>query len=128
MGAFSGIKGIILQFIIGGIIVAGTTTIAQKFSTKWAAVFWSFPFTLIPVVIIMYTSKENRNKISSFILQSVPSLINLMVFLLAFGFILKKLGFWKSFGISVSLWVVLSIVFILSVCPSPFKNGKCIKI
>ena len=51
----------LIQFIIGGIIIAGTGYLAENLSTKAAAIFWAMPITLIPIILFLYYENQ-KNK------------------------------------------------------------------
>lgn len=124
------------QFAIGGAVVGLTSIIALYISTKWASLFWSIPFTLFPVIIVLYLqTKKDRGlsrantETTNFSGQTFISLF-MLLFLVGTLWVCMYTGmsFWKSVGTSVGVWVAVALVYSLAVCPSPFKGGKCIRV
>ena len=124
------------QFAIGGAVVGITSIIALYISTKWASLFWSIPFTLFPVIIVLYlqTKKDKGQgqavlETTNFAGQTFISLI-VLLFLVGTLWICMYTGmpFWKSAGTSIGVWAAVALVYALVVCPSPFKGGKCISV
>ena len=119
----------LIQFITGGTIVAGTGYLAENFSTKAAAIFWALPFTLIPVIIFLnYHNKTPIKTIRDLLLGNIPSSIVLVLWILILYFLLSYFKFWQSLGISFLCFGLLAAIYWITICPSPFKNGSCIKI
>lgn len=122
------------QFAIGGAIVGITSIIALYMSTKWASLFWSIPFTLFPVIIVLYIHAKNKDgetkantEVTNFAGQTFISLIVLMSLVFSLWLCLYKgVSFWKSLGIASAVWVAVAVAYALAVCPSPFENGGCI--
>lgn len=115
-------KDLALNFIAGGIVVAGTALIATKVSSKWAALFWSLPLTLLPVIIYLHFKKAKQEDIARLVKNIIPGLLVLIGYVVILYFALKKFSFWEAFGISAVGFVILGIVFTLAV-----KSDKRIK-
>ena len=117
-------------------MVGLTSIIVLYISTKWASLFWSIPFTLFPVIIVLYlqTKKEQglgkaNRETTNFAGQTFISLF-VLLFLVGtlWACMYSGMEFWKSFGTSVGVWIAVAIVYSLAVCPSPFRGGKCISV
>ena len=119
----------LIQFIIGGIIIAGTGYLAENFSTKSAAIFWAMPFTLIPVILFLYYENKTPIKtIRNLLIENIPSISVLLLWVLILYFLLSYFSFWASLGISFACFGILAGIYWIIFCPSPFKNGSCLKI
>ena len=118
----------LIQFIIGGIIISGTGYLADNFSTKMAALFWALPITLLPILIFAYyESKTPKITIKNLLYHNIPTIIILLLWIILFYFLLDYFHFWPGLGISLACFCILAGIYWLIFCPSPFKNGLCIK-
>ena len=118
----------LIQFIIGGIIISGTGYLADNFSTKMAALFWALPITLLPILIFAYyESKTSQITIKNLLYHNIPTIIILLLWIILFYFLLDYFHFWPGLGISLACFCGLAGIYWLIFCPSPFKNGLCIK-
>ena len=104
---------LLVSFLVGGIVVVGTTLIANKFSSKWAALFWCFPLTLLTVIIFLYYQKVNKTYIRDFVGNVIPALFVLFGYIIIFWIALKNNNFWKAFIISLFGFVILAIIFLI---------------
>ena len=119
----------LLEFLVGGCVVLGTTEIAHNFSTKWASLFFAFPWSLIIVLIFMHYNKTSTEKISQFLLGTSISLVMGIIFIVSYGLLLKKYTLSKSGGIATGIFMVFAVIYIITICPSPFADSKnCIKL
>ena len=119
----------LIQFIIGGIVIAGTGYLAENLSTKAAALFWSIPITLLPVLIfIYYESKKPELTIRNFLFDNIPTVCMLLLWIISLYFLLGYFLFWKALGFSCIIFIILASIYWMTFCPSPFKNGSCVKI
>ena len=118
--------GIVLQFLIGGTIVAVASYLARTTSSKVANLFWAIPMTFIPVIIYLYLNKIPRTKITSYTGNMLPSLLILLLYFTSLFLLLKtKLNFWLVFTIAIVIWGILIALYWIFICPSPF-GGVCI--
>ena len=106
----------LLQFLIGGLIVTGTTYLVENFNTKIAAIFWSLPYTLFPVMFTMWYKHTTNKDIAQLGLHSAYSLIILFIFLYSFYWMMIYLGegkfdFWYSLGIAFFVWAIAAYIF-----------------
>uniref|UniRef100_A0A6C0ELM1 DUF3147 domain-containing protein n=1 Tax=viral metagenome TaxID=1070528 RepID=A0A6C0ELM1_9ZZZZ len=113
------------HFLVGGFVVAGTTMIATKFSSKTAAMFWAFPYTLMPTLIFLHMSNEADKKPVDLVSKTIGSAIILALYIIALKLLLDKFSFWTALGISIGIFLLLVGLFWLIVCPSPL--GYCTK-
>ena len=119
----------LIQFIIGGIIIAGTGYLAENLSTKAAAIFWAMPITLIPIILFLYYENKTPIKtLRNLLIENIPSISVLLLWVLILYFLLAYFSFWISLGVSFVCFGILAGIYWMVFCPSPFKNGSCIKI
>lgn len=106
------IKETIQQFIVGGIIIAITSYLAVHVNPTIAAIFWSFPLSLLPVIIFMWIKNSPRKSIADYALSTAISLINLGLFVVVFGYMTK----YNDYSIMVNLlmatvaWIIGSLL------------------
>ncbi len=103
----------IRQFIMGGTIIATTSYIAVYLNPTLAAIFWSFPMSMIPVIIFMWMTNQPRSKIGDYSLSTTISLINLGLFTLFFGYLMKyskKFNILEALIISTIVWAIGSFL------------------
>ena len=118
----------IVPFIAGALVVGISTLLARDVSTKLSALLYGFPFTMIPISYFLWRTtkiKYGKQKLIDYIGQSLPSMVGLVIFILAFWLSLKKFSYWISLGIAVSSWLVMAGIYWILICPSPF-NKFCI--
>ena len=106
----------ILQFLIGGFIVTGTSYLVENFDTKIAAIFWSLPYTLFPIMFTMWYKHRANKDIALLSLHSSYSLIVLFVFLYSFYWLMSYFGegrydLWYSLGFSFIIWSICAYIF-----------------
>ncbi len=101
----------IFNFIIGGITVVVIARVVKKYNTKAGAVIWSLPYTLLPVIFIMWCEKYENKKIAKLGLNSSYSIVLLFTFLYVFYYTLTYLGEY-TYGTFIALFVALTVWFI----------------
>lgn len=104
-----------IQFLTGGILVAGMGFLATRVDTKWAALFWSLPITIIPVILMLHFRAVEERQISNFVSQSVPSMIVLLVYVIALSISMKRFNFWKAMSLAIIVYIIAAVVFIFTV-------------
>ncbi len=103
-------RNVIIQFITGGLIVSGTSYLAQYVSPTIASIFWSFPFSLFPIIIFMWLGNTNIGKIREFALSEIFGMGLLLIFIISLIISLYLLPKHNAplyaLGIAVSIWSV----------------------
>ena len=103
----------IRQFIMGGTIIATTSYIAVYLSPTLAAIFWSFPMSMIPVILFMWMTNQPRSKIGDYALSTTVSLVNLGLFTLIFGYLMKytqEFSVLQSLIVATIFWAIGSFL------------------
>lgn len=96
------IKEMIQQFIMGGTIIAITSYLAIYMNPTLAAIFWSFPLSLLPVIIFMWMQNSPRSSIADYANSTAISLINLGLFVLVLGYLMKNTKYSLPINILIS--------------------------
>ena len=109
---------LLLNFILGGIIVAATSWLGAFAGPLPAAIFWSFPYTLLPSIYFIKQTGKSNKYISQFILSSGYALILLLIALFSLSYFIKNdnssnllIPIFKTIGI----WGFTSYIFYLLV-------------
>lgn len=128
---------LIQSFILGGIVVAGATFLANHMSTRAAGVFWSLPLLIIPSLYFVYKLAANKkkgdpNKITKdFMAHVAIAYLVLLVFSVAVILALRGgMSFVPAILVGLVAWLVSSVAVLLFVCPSVWKGSpfKCFSI
>lgn len=110
-------KDIILNFIAGGVVVAGTAYLATKVSRKGAALFWALPLTLMPILVFLYYKKASQRDITDFVGRLVPSLIIFIIYIVVLWAALRKTTFWKALAVGAVAFLIMAALFWVLVPP-----------
>lgn len=102
------VKEMIQQFIMGGTIIAITSYLAVYMNPTLAAIFWSFPLSLLPVIIFMWMQNSSRASIADYATSTAISLVNLGLFVLVFGYLMKNTQYSVPINIlfSTGVWFI----------------------
>lgn len=58
---------ILINFLLGGFAVAGTSVLGSYMNPLAGAIFWSYPITIIPSVFFMRESGKDNQYIAKFL-------------------------------------------------------------
>lgn len=113
------IKNYIMPFIVGGIIVLGSTLISKKISPQLGGLFWGFPFSFIAIVILMwyqFSRKDRFDILDKYGSTVIPSNIILIIYLMTFIWAFRqygkeKDGIWKALGIATLIWSIVVYIY-----------------
>ena len=98
-GLFSGLKGNIMIFFIGGIIITATNLLSEYVNQKYAAIMWAIPYTLFPLMIFMYKRGEKLKTIAELNYVTIIAMSGILMFCLSMALTVEKMNFWLSLGI-----------------------------
>lgn len=111
------VRSMVIQFITGGLIVSGTTYLTQFVSPKVAAIFWAFPFSLLPTIFFLWKGGEKIEKIKKYVTDTIPGMAVLLCFILGYVFSTKlefiqksKYGPLYSLIGAVLLWSIAAFI------------------
>tara|TARA_R110002074_G_scaffold200567_1_gene368464 strand:- start:70 stop:420 length:351 start_codon:yes stop_codon:yes gene_type:complete len=103
---------LLINFIFGGVIVASTSIIGNNFNPVISAIFWSFPYTLIPSIYYIKRSGKSNKYIAEFIKKISYSLVLLFIALTILAhFIGKGDKLILSVIKTIMIWLFFSIIF-----------------
>ena len=100
---------VIRNFILGGLSVSITSLIGTYMNPLLAAIFWSFPFTIIPVLFFMREQNKSNLYLSKYLISTTFSVILLMIVSLAMAYFLQHSSEKQSLFIPI---LKSSIVFV----------------
>jgi len=104
------------NFLMGGVIVASISYLGTYFDPLIAAIWWSFPVSLLPTLYFMKLNKKSNKYIAKFTLSTSFALILLLLscFSLSY-FINRDTGLLRPILKSASIWLVASVIFYYTV-------------
>ena len=80
---------IVINFLLGGLAVAGTSVIGSYMNPLAGAIFWSYPITIIPSVFFMRDNKKSNEYISKFLFSTTFALSLLALTTIALSYFIK---------------------------------------
>lgn len=117
---------LLINFLMGGTIVASVSYIATYMNPVLASIWWSFPLSIIPSMYFMKQNGKSNEYISKFLLSTTFALILLVICTFLISYYLKQSS--KNEGILPSIlkatgwWGVCSILFYIIIVKSPYKK------
>ncbi len=104
---------LIQNFIIGGIVIASVSYLGAFFDPVIAAIWWSFPISLVPSMYYMYQQGKGFKYIARFSITTTYALIILFLTTMAIGYFYnrEKDNFWMPIMKGVGIWLVLSGIY-----------------
>ncbi len=108
----------ILNFIIGGLIVASLSYLLKHTNGKIPIILWSLPYTLFPILFMMWYKKYSNKTIAKVGLNSSHSIIILFFFLYSFYIALLYFerygnGMFYALSIAFIVWSIVVMVYYL---------------
>ena len=104
---------IIRNFVLGGFVVSSVSWIATYFNPLIAAIWWSFPLSLVPSLYFAHTKGKSNEYLSKFALSTTYALVLLFLSTYALSYFLgqSKDDVLTPVAKSAGVWFVGSIVF-----------------
>ena len=94
--------GILLNFILGGVSVAGTSVLGNYMNPLAGAIFWAFPITIIPSLFFMRSDNKDNLYLAKFLLSTTFGLILLGATTIAMSYFIKgeskDVSLWRPIG------------------------------
>jgi hypothetical protein len=94
--------GILLNFVLGGISVAGTSVLGNYMNPLAGAIFWAFPITIIPSLFFMRENGKDNDYLAKFLLSTTFGLILLGITTIAMSYFIrhesKETSLWNPIG------------------------------
>ena len=72
--------------LVGFFVVFGASWLSEKVNTRLAAIFWSLPFTLVPVILFSKT----RSRATSLMTNAIGSTMILLIWVVACWYFFKQ--------------------------------------
>ncbi len=106
------------NFVIGGLIISSTSYISTFMSPLLGAIWWSYPFSVVPIVFFMKQNGKSNEEISKFLIYTVFALGLLVISVYAMSHFIKTHSDKQSIALPVLkasiIWLVCSILFYLA--------------
>ena len=111
------ISQLIINFIVGGIVIASVSYLGTFLDPVIAAIWWSFPVSLLPSMYYMYQQGKDFKYIAKFTMTTTYALIVLFFTTMAIGYFYKdeKDNFWTPILKGVGVWLLLSGFYYLMI-------------
>jgi len=99
----------IVQFIVSGGVVVGMSILASHANPKYAALLYAIPIQFILAAIFIYFGTKDGT-VQNLVLHSLVYIIGLVVFMVAFYFMIRYTNFWLSLVVSLVIFTVISLI------------------
>jgi hypothetical protein len=101
------------NFALGGTIVSSISYLATYFDPLLAAIWWSFPLSLLPSLWYMKQNNKLNKDIAHFALSTTYALILLVISTLGlyYFFNTEKKHFWLPVVKASLIWFIAAIIF-----------------
>ncbi len=103
------------NFVIGGLIISSTSYIATFMSPLLGAIWWSYPFSVVPIVFFMKQNGKTNEEISKFLIYTVFALGLLVISIFAMSYFVKTNSDKQSVLVPVLkasvVWLICSMIF-----------------
>lgn len=107
---------LIMNFLLGGFIVAGTSWLGAYASPLAAAIFWAYPFSLFPSLFYLKDKGKPNSYISKFLFSNVWGLVlqALILFLLHIFVNLtpNKDSLWNPIGKASIGYIIGALIYV----------------
>tara|TARA_B110000858_G_C17793833_1_gene471342 strand:- start:695 stop:1078 length:384 start_codon:yes stop_codon:yes gene_type:complete len=108
---------ILINFLLGGFAVAGTSVLGSYMNPLAGAIFWSYPVTIIPSVFFMRESGKDNQYIAKFLFSTTFALGLLVISTMAMSYFIKgsdkDISLWAPIGKASLVYLVAALVFYL---------------
>ena len=104
---------LIRNFVLGGAIVASTSYLATFFNPLVGAIWWSYPFTIVPTIYFLKQNKKSNEYIGKFLFSTVFAFILLIACVIIIRYYLNntKNEFYSCILKASGWWALLAIGF-----------------
>ena len=117
---------LLINFLLGGTIVASVSYIATFMNPVLASIWWSFPLSILPSMYFLKHNGKSNEYIAKFLLSTTFALILLVICTFLISYYLKQSsnneGILPSILKATGWWSVCSIIFYISIIKSPYKH------
>ena len=113
------VEQLVQNFIIGGVIVASISYLGTFLNPVAAAIFWSFPISILPSMYFMKKNGKSNKYVSKFLYSTTLALVLLLLCTFTMGRYMSEAtpgeSMWGPVGKATLWWLVGSIVYYLAV-------------
>ena len=107
--------GILLNFVLGGISVAGTSVLGDYMSPLAGAIFWAYPITIIPSLFFMKQNGKDNEYLSKFLISTTFGLLLLGGTTIAMSYFIKNYpkddSLWKPIAKASGIYLGGALLF-----------------
>jgi membrane protein GlpM len=104
---------LLLKFLVGGAVVAGTTVLTEQINPKWGGILATAPIITTLAFYFVYL-ETNQATAQQLALNSFYFVIPTALFMAAMFLLLNRYSFFPSLGGSYLVWIVsLAGVYLL---------------
>ena len=100
---------LLFKFIIGGIVVAGTTVLTEQIDPKYGGILATAPIITTMALIFVYT-EAGTTLTRDLALNSFYFIIPTALFLASLALLMKSTTFWASLGGAYTVWLISLLV------------------
>jgi hypothetical protein len=108
---------ILINFLLGGFAVAGTSVLGSYMNPLAGAIFWSYPITIIPSVFFMRENGKDNQYIAKFLFSTTFALGLLVISTISMSYFIKGsakgLSLWGPIGKASLVYLAAAAVFYL---------------
>ena len=111
------LQSLLYNFVLGGILTLSISYISTYLDPLLAAIWWSFPLSLIPSMWYMKQHGKDNKYIAKFSLSTTYALSLLVISTISLFYFFKETdnSFWMPIAKASGIWLFFSIVFFYSV-------------
>ena len=114
------------NFVLGGLIVASISYLGTFLNPVAAAIFWSYPISILPSIYFMKKNGKNNQYVSKFLYSTTLALVLLLLSTFAMGKFISKANNSDSIlppiAKATGLWVIGSIIYYLGIEYGGYKS------
>ena len=109
-------RSIATNFLTGGFVVASVSVLATFMNPVAGAIWWSFPFSILPSIYFMRAHGRSNQDVSAFLRSTTFAFVLLLVAVYALSYHFKKLpafadDWWIAVAKGTGIWFFCAIVF-----------------
>jgi hypothetical protein len=120
-------KSILINFLVGGTVIASVSVFATWVNPVAGAIWWSFPLSIIPSIYFMRMHGKSNQYVSIFLISTTCAIILLILATLIMAYYFSKLKphdnkWWVVILKTVGWWLILSIIFYIIIIQLNLKK------
>ncbi|MDD1714045.1 MAG: GlpM family protein [Methanoregulaceae archaeon] len=100
---------LLLKFIIGGVVVAGTTVLTEQIDPRYGGILATAPIITTMALIFVYT-EAGTTLTRDLALNSFYFIIPTALFLAALALLMNKASFAASLGGAYAVWLISLLI------------------